>query len=151
VKQTKDIRAQEKASDFDVLTAQVRYENEKPQLIRAKNSLAVLRENMKNLTAIDGELVLKGALMLTVWEAPLSRPTMDIDFLGQIDNSIEATVNVIKDICRQQVEPDGITFDLTQLRQLGGYFCSNSLKLHSPSEKVGTTNYVLKVSEEDSI
>jgi hypothetical protein len=26
--------------------------------------------------------ILKGALMLTVWEAPLSRPTMDIDFLG---------------------------------------------------------------------
>jgi predicted nucleotidyltransferase component of viral defense system len=56
--------------------------------------------------------VLKGALMLTVWEAPLSRPTMDIDFLDQIDNSIEAIVAVIKDICRQMVEPDGITFDL---------------------------------------
>jgi len=59
--------------------------------------------------------VLKGALMLTVWGAPLSRPTMDIDFLGQINNSIEAIVTVIKDICRQQVEPDGITFDLTSI------------------------------------
>jgi len=28
--------------------------------------------------------VLKGALMLTVWEAPLTRPTLDIDLLGRI-------------------------------------------------------------------
>ena len=40
---------------------------------------------------------------------------------------------------------------LAQLRQLEGYFCANSLKLHTPSKKVGTTNYVLKISEEDSI
>jgi predicted nucleotidyltransferase component of viral defense system len=60
--------------------------------------------------------VLKGALMLTVWEAPLSRPTMDIDFLGQIDNNIEAIIAVTKDICGQKVEPDGITFDLTSIR-----------------------------------
>jgi predicted nucleotidyltransferase component of viral defense system len=60
--------------------------------------------------------VLKGALMLTVWEAPLSRPTMDIDFLGQIDNNIEAIIAVTKDICGQKVELDGITFDLTSIR-----------------------------------
>lgn len=28
------------------------------------------------------DFVLKGALMLIVWNAPLSRPTMDIDLLG---------------------------------------------------------------------
>ncbi len=55
--------------------------------------------------------VLKGALMLTVWEAPLSRPTMDIDLLGLIDNSIEDIVAVTKNICTQEVEPDGLTFD----------------------------------------
>jgi predicted nucleotidyltransferase component of viral defense system len=60
--------------------------------------------------------VLKGALMLPVWEAPLSRPTMDIDFLGHIDNNIEAIIAVTKDICSQKVEPDGITFDLTSIR-----------------------------------
>jgi len=59
--------------------------------------------------------VLKGALMLTVWEAPLTRPTMDIDFLGQIDNDIETLISVIKAICSQKVEPDGITFDLTSV------------------------------------
>lgn len=32
--------------------------------------------------------VLKGALMLRVWEAPDSRPTRDIDLLGQVENEI---------------------------------------------------------------
>lgn len=34
--------------------------------------------------------VLKGALMLQVWQAPQSRPTMDIDMLGHTDNDPEA-------------------------------------------------------------
>jgi hypothetical protein len=57
------------------------------------------------------KFILKGALMLPVWKAPLARPTMDIDMLGQIDNSIEVIVDVIRSICNQYVEPDGITFD----------------------------------------
>lgn len=57
--------------------------------------------------------VLKGALMLTVWEAPLTRPTMDIDLLGRIDNSVETIISVTRDICQQEVEPDGIVFDVT--------------------------------------
>jgi len=55
--------------------------------------------------------VLKGALMLIAWQAPLSRPTMDIDLLGRIDNSVEAIVDIIRSICRQRVDPDGIAFD----------------------------------------
>jgi predicted nucleotidyltransferase component of viral defense system len=31
-------------------------------------------------------LILKGALMLTVWRAPRSRPTRDIDLLGRLKN-----------------------------------------------------------------
>ena len=57
------------------------------------------------------KFVLKGALMLPVWKAPLARPTMDIDVLGQIDNSIEVIVDAIRNICAQRVKSDGITFD----------------------------------------
>ena len=49
--------------------------------------------------------------MFTVWQAPISRPTMDIDLLGFAINSIDALVEVTKAICRQVVEPDGLTFD----------------------------------------
>jgi len=59
--------------------------------------------------------ILKGALMLTVWEAPLTRPTMDIDFLGRIENSVETLVKVTRGICQQEVEPDGIVFDVTDI------------------------------------
>jgi predicted nucleotidyltransferase component of viral defense system len=64
----------------------------------------------------SANLVLKGALMLTVWEAPFSRPTMDIDFLGQIDNNIKSITAIVADICSQKVEPDGIIFDLTSIK-----------------------------------
>ncbi len=59
------------------------------------------------------KFVLKGALMLTVWEAPISRPTMDIDLLGRTDNSIDAMIAVAKDVCLQDVEPDGLAFEPT--------------------------------------
>jgi predicted nucleotidyltransferase component of viral defense system len=67
-------------------------------------------------SAYADSFVLKGALMLTVWKAPLSRPTMDIDLLGKIDNNIDAIIAITKDICSQKVEPDGITFDLNDIR-----------------------------------
>ncbi|MGM0382843.1 MAG: nucleotidyl transferase AbiEii/AbiGii toxin family protein [Thermodesulfobacteriota bacterium] len=55
--------------------------------------------------------ILKGALMLAVWEAPLSRATMDIDLLGRIDNNVEGIIDFTRAICRQKVNPDGISFD----------------------------------------
>jgi predicted nucleotidyltransferase component of viral defense system len=60
--------------------------------------------------------VLKGALMLTVWGAPHSRPTMDIDLLGRIDNSVDAIVVVTRDICCEDVEADGISFDPASIK-----------------------------------
>lgn len=54
--------------------------------------------------------VLKGALLFTAWGGPTSRPTMDIDLLGRIDNSIETIIDVIKTTCEMAVEEDGMTF-----------------------------------------
>ena len=56
-------------------------------------------------------LILKGALMLIYWEAPISRPTMDIDLLGLLDSEVAAIVSIMKEICRQEVTDDGIVFD----------------------------------------
>ena len=49
--------------------------------------------------------------MFTAWQAPISRPTMDIDLLGFTNNSIDAAVAVTQAICTQVVEPDGLTFE----------------------------------------
>ncbi|MBI5579041.1 MAG: nucleotidyl transferase AbiEii/AbiGii toxin family protein [Deltaproteobacteria bacterium] len=54
--------------------------------------------------------ILKGALMLAAWSAPASRPTMDIDLLGRIDNSLEVIVSAVKDACRMDVEADGTSY-----------------------------------------
>lgn len=57
------------------------------------------------------KFVLKGALMFTAWQAPVTRPTMDIDLLGITDNRVDAIVALVRAICQQGVEPDGLVFD----------------------------------------
>lgn len=54
--------------------------------------------------------VLKGALMLQVWESSQYRPTMDIDMLGKTSNQIEPIIQQVKDIIGVTVESDGIEF-----------------------------------------
>jgi len=55
--------------------------------------------------------ILKGALMFTVWSRLNSRPTMDIDLLGRIDNSLDVIVAAMQDACKSEVENDGMVFD----------------------------------------
>jgi hypothetical protein len=57
------------------------------------------------------KFVLKGALMFAAWQAPVARPTMDIDLLGITDNGVDAIVAVARDICVQEVEADRLVFD----------------------------------------
>ena len=55
--------------------------------------------------------VLKGALMLVVWDAPLRRSTMDIDLLGSGPHAPAAMEKTIRDVCAVPSE-DGLIFDL---------------------------------------
>jgi hypothetical protein len=55
--------------------------------------------------------VLKGALLLTAWRAPLFRPTMDIDLAGRTSNELEHIRSLVGEVCRCATEPDGIEFD----------------------------------------
>lgn len=55
--------------------------------------------------------ILKGALMLRVWNSPEFRPTMDIDMLGKTGNKEDNISSQIRDILTVEVEPDGLTFD----------------------------------------
>ena len=60
--------------------------------------------------------ILKGALMLRVWNAPMTRPTRDIDFLGYTDNSVESLEDIIRTICALETEDDGLKFDPQSVR-----------------------------------
>ena len=57
------------------------------------------------------KFVLKGALMFTAWGGLSSRPTKDIDLLARMDNTVEAVETVMREVCGQEVEADGLVFD----------------------------------------
>jgi len=61
------------------------------------------------------QFILKGALMLRVWQSPQFRPTMDIDMLGITSNDIDDICVQIADIISVKVD-DGIVFDLATIR-----------------------------------
>ena len=55
--------------------------------------------------------VLKGALMLQFWGAPLTRATKDIDLLGRETHSVEQLVAVVKECLMLELQDDGVQFD----------------------------------------
>lgn len=61
------------------------------------------------------KFILKGAVMFTVWGGPTSRPTKDIDFLARMENKVEPVVEVMRDVCGQVVEADGLDFKVASL------------------------------------
>ncbi|HHI78808.1 MAG TPA: hypothetical protein ENK02_02375 [Planctomycetes bacterium] len=63
--------------------------------------------------------VLKGGLMLAMWRLSHTRPTRGIDFLGQMTGDIERLVGIAEEICRQEVEPDGLSGDPGNVRTAG--------------------------------
>lgn len=63
-------------------------------------------------SSYKSRVVLKGALMFVVWQAPHSRATRDIDLLGRMPNDVDGLVTMAKQICQVEVEPDGIVFNI---------------------------------------
>ncbi|WP_404365582.1 nucleotidyl transferase AbiEii/AbiGii toxin family protein [Marinobacter sp.] len=62
---------------------------------------------------------LKGALMLWAMQGLSSRPTRDIDMLGQTSNDPEAILAQVKDIISAEVVDDGLRFDPDTLKAEG--------------------------------
>jgi hypothetical protein len=56
-------------------------------------------------------LIVKGATMLRAWDSSLGRATRDIDFLGRVDNSPAAVVEVVRECLTVEYPDDGIVFD----------------------------------------
>ena len=66
-------------------------------------------------SSVANRFVLKGALLLTAWQAPVSRPTMDIDLAGRTSNELDHISDVVRAVCNVRTEPDGIEFDPTSI------------------------------------
>lgn len=63
-----------------------------------------------------GRFILKGALLLTAWRGSDFRATQDIDLLGRMNNDLDAVSAAFRDVCRQDVQPDGLAFDADRVR-----------------------------------
>ncbi len=61
------------------------------------------------------QFILKGGQMLKAWNAPLARPTIDIDLLGKVNNSIENLEKIVSECCAIEFD-DGVTFDQTSIK-----------------------------------
>ncbi len=56
-------------------------------------------------------IVLKGGLLLRVWNTPVTRVTRDIDLLGRLGNDLDQIKEVVRGVCDVTVEEDGLFFD----------------------------------------
>ena len=54
--------------------------------------------------------ILKGAMLFQLWSGQLHRPTRDLDLLGHGDPEPDRFQEILRDICRQEVEDDGLEF-----------------------------------------
>lgn len=54
--------------------------------------------------------IVKGAVMLRVWDAAVARPTRDIDLLGRIENTPEAVRGAVLECLGADVPDDGLRF-----------------------------------------
>lgn len=62
------------------------------------------------------KFILKGALMLRVWQAPETRPTMDIDMLGRTNSNLKNITAIFREICELDItDKDGLIFDGKQI------------------------------------
>ncbi len=61
------------------------------------------------------KFILKGALMLSAWIFPETRPTMDIDMLGITVNEIESICHQVTEIASINTE-DGLIFDASTIK-----------------------------------
>jgi len=64
----------------------------------------------------SGCFTLKGALMLWAMQGPTSRPTRDIDMLGQTSNDLESILSQVRNIIATEVTDDGLRFDPDTLK-----------------------------------
>jgi len=69
-----------------------------------------------SVSSCKDRFVLKGALMLRVWDSPEVRPTMDIDLLGITSNEATKLLAQFRGIILLPVEDDGLIFDPESLR-----------------------------------
>lgn len=60
--------------------------------------------------------ILKGALLFAYWTGAPHRPTRDMDLLSHGAPDIDLLEKVFRDLCQQEVQPDGLIFQPDTVR-----------------------------------
>jgi len=84
------------------------------QFVLMRYGLERLLYRLANSQFAD-KFVLKGALLFEVWMNQPYRPTKDLDLLGFGDHAPDILVGIFGEICRTDVEPDGLIFDAERM------------------------------------
>lgn len=97
-------------------SVKARLKNKAVQMNTTYNELLQLYVNERFLYRLSkskhrDKMILKGALVFWVWDESRYRPTRDIDFLGNMGNRVPLVKKIIREICEQPVEEDGVIFD----------------------------------------
>jgi hypothetical protein len=56
------------------------------------------------------KFLLKGAMLFAIWSDGTHRPTRDVDLLGSGPHDDETLKAIFTELCRLEIEPDGLTF-----------------------------------------
>ncbi len=72
--------------------------------------------------------LLKGAMLFSVWSEEVYRPSRDLDLAGSGDSNPDHIRELFDDVCRIDVEPDGLEFPPESIRVH---------KIREPSEYMG--------------
>lgn len=91
-----------------------RQRNEDFQFVLMRYGLERLLYRLANSRFAD-KFVLKGALLFEVWMNQPYRPTKDLDLLAFGDHAPDILVRIFGEICRTDVEPDGLLFDAERM------------------------------------
>jgi predicted nucleotidyltransferase component of viral defense system len=91
-----------------------RQRNEDFQFVLMRYGLERLLYRLASSRFAD-KFVLKGALLFEVWMNQPYRPTKDLDLLGFGDHAPDILVEIFSEICRTDVEPDGLIFDAERM------------------------------------
>ena len=93
-----------------------------------------------------GQFILKGAMLFALWTKSGHRPTRDLDLLGFGEASRERLTVVFQELCRVDVQPDGLEFDPDSIRvaeiREGQSYQGQRVKLNA---RLGNANIPIQV------
>ena len=102
-------------SVHDRLIRHARTEGFDPTLVFARFGLERFLYRLSRSPHAD-RFVLKGALLLYAWLGDAGRATRDADLLGLGELPDDALLDIVRDVCRQAVEEDGMRYDDASIR-----------------------------------